>query len=134
MARVDPKRGASLAALVVQAFHRDHPLETVPQLAADLGVGIRSLQTLCKMEGTTAKNCLDFIRCLKIVADDNHEWNPRVMLSLHGADSRTIDRLIIVGGLSDEARPSIERFLERQQLLKSRRLCQELQRALIRPV
>jgi hypothetical protein len=131
MPRGRQKARFSLIDVLTRAFlHSGRNLRTVPELAAEIGVGVRSLQTLCKAEGTTAKDCLDFIRCLRIVADEQYEWNPRVMLSLYGADSRTIDRLIIAGGLSDGARPSVKRFLRQQRLVTSAKLCEELCRAL----
>jgi hypothetical protein len=102
------------------ALTRDRPLPvTVRELAEALGTTERTLRYRCRRIGTSPKACLDFVRCLKVVASDTPDWNPGALLSERYSDCRTVKRLIATAGLVGESRPTVAQFLDRQQLLTS---------------
>ena len=101
---------------VVQAGQE---VENVSELATAWGVSLRTLQSRCRDAGVTAKACLDFVRCLRLVCDTRRAWAPRTELGGAGLDRRTVERLITIGGLDSAKRPSLAYFLEHQRFLRS---------------
>jgi hypothetical protein len=105
-----------IAPLTALASHRPLPHD-VRTLAEALGTTERTLRYRCRKIGTTPKACLDFVRCLRIVASETCDWNPSAQLFEHYADGRTVKRLMTMAGLAPDARPTVAQFLDRQQLL-----------------
>lgn len=102
---------SALAPLLCRAAgDEDFDPMTVADLAAYGAFRVRTFQSRCKAAGVTAKACVDFVRCLRLVLSETR-WNPQSDLSHYSKDYRTVRRLVRQGGLDRPSRPSVAQFL-----------------------
>ena len=104
--------------------------QSVARLAALRRLTVRTLQRRCREAKTTAKACVDFVRCLQIVLDTTVHWDPAAHLSVCTADARTIKRILASGGLEASVRPTLESFLQTQRLIASSAVLDDVRRTL----
>ena len=102
------KLPGTLAEFLVAISRRGAEPKTARELAAQCGLGIRTLQTRCKEAHTSAKACLDFLHCLSVVCDDHGDCDPRSQLPHYCTDRRIVARYVSPGG-PREARPAEHR-------------------------
>lgn len=128
------KRASPLTTVLVRAaLQSGSHLNSVPDLAAAGGVSDRTFRDWCRAEKTGAKACLDCVRCLKLVvmvAAHRAEWDPRGALLKYYRDTRTVDRVLATGALTQDAPPTVVDFLLHQRFVRSHRLRSEIYRAI----
>jgi hypothetical protein len=96
---VAKRQRANLAELVVTAaFDRSFEARDVVAFAARCDVESRTLQRRCKAEVTSAKACLEIVRCLQMIIRTSHRWNPHATLAQYYRDHRTVDELVMKVG------------------------------------
>jgi hypothetical protein len=118
--RLGVRRFQSLGELLVHAVvYSSFEAQSIARLAALRRMTVRTLQRRCRDAETTAKACIDFVRCLQLVLDTTVQWDPAAQLSICTADARTIKRIVASGGLKTSARPSLDSFLRAQRLIAS---------------
>ncbi len=121
----------SLAELIVRfACERAFEPANVSVLAARLGFSERGLQYRCRAAGVSTKACLDFVRCLTLVIEEDAEWDPRAVLSQYASDHRTIERVMTVAGFDSLSRPTVAEFFQRQRFLASSGLVDDVRQRL----
>jgi AraC-like DNA-binding protein len=99
--------------------------KSISDLARAMHLAPRTLQRRCRDAGTTARDCVALVRCLRALRAAD-PWDPSAALSLHGADCRTIARLVRRAGLDARRRPSTSTFLDQQRLVRSIEVLEEL--------
>jgi hypothetical protein len=119
--------GERLAWAIVDGH--DHP-GTVGELAAAMGLPVRTLQRHSHAAGITAKAAVDFVRCLHLVLDTSVPWDPAAQLSCRSSDPRTIRRILSYGALTTTSRPALECFLASQRLIPCGRVLNDVRGAL----
>lgn len=116
-ALVAKRQRASLAELVVDAaFDPSFEPRNVVAFAARCEMESRTLQRRCEAEATSAKACLEIVRCLQMINRTDHPWNPHEELSRYYRDPRTVNERMTTGGLH-RVRPTLIGFLQRQRFL-----------------
>ena len=88
------RRVVPLAAGIVKAIQREGTV-TVPQFARSFRVSRRTLERRCDERGTSARECVHFIWCARVVSTTTGPWDPDAELTACCADPRTrrqIDR------------------------------------------
>jgi hypothetical protein len=125
------RRFQSLGELLVHAVV-DGPFEahSIARLASLRRLTVRTLQRRCCEARTTAKACVDFVRCLQIILDTTTHWDPAAQLSLCAADTRTINRILVSAGLRTETRPTLDGFLGAQRLIVCDEVLDDIRRRL----
>lgn len=115
------RRWSSLIALAT--FNASDELTTVRELAFCGRVAVRTLDYRCEAVGVRARDCVGFVRCLRLVLDTEGRWAPTHRLS--ASDPRTVRRLITRSGLGD-SRPDLQTFVRTQLFIEDRRLLDAL--------
>ena len=129
--RLGVRRFQSLGELLVQAvICGSFEAQSIAKLAALRRLTVRTLQRRCREAQTTAKACVDFVRCLQMVLDTTVHWDPAAQLSICTADARTIKRILGSGGLKASARPTLESFLRTQRLIASEAVLNDVRKTL----
>jgi hypothetical protein len=100
--------------------------DCVGKLAIAMGVPLRTLQRRCKQAGTTAKACLDFVRCARVILD-GHSWDPQDVLLTQGLDDRTVRRLLRSAAFEIGERPTMLVFLQSQQFVLGQTVLSQLE-------
>jgi hypothetical protein len=110
-----------LARILVRAASPDrsevHSVESLSEVA---GVGRRVLQYRCQAVGVTARNCVHFVQCLRLVLQADSDWAPAALIPC--SDPRTLRRIIQQGALPEDRRPALIEFLSQQQFIVNRLL------------
>ena len=119
--------GELLVHAVVNGAFESH---SIARLASLRRLTVRTLQRRCREARTTAKSCVDFVRCLQIILDTTAHWDPAAQLSLCAADTRTINRILDSAGLRTTTRPTLDAFLRAQRLIVCEEVLDDVRRRL----
>lgn len=114
---------------LVKAICREEDVRTGTQLARICHTSRRTLQRRCNDFRTSARSCLRFVWCGRVVAKRNGPWNPDAELTACCEDARTRKRLIKRGALDRPTRPSFNEFLDNQTIVTTPSLLAEIRAA-----
>ena len=114
---------------LVKAIWRVEDVRTGTQLAHICHTSRRTLQRRCKELHTSARSCLQFVWCGRVVAKRTGPWDPDAELTACCADGRTRRRLIKRGALDRPTRPGFGEFLDQQTIVTTPSLMVEIRAA-----
>ena len=109
------------AAVVLRAIDSQTDARTLHEWGRSVGASTGALRNWCRTAGLSARRSLQFARMLRAVvrqAEHHTPMPPEHLLNI--VDRRTLVKLLRAsGGTQDRLPPSVNDFLERQQLIES---------------
>jgi hypothetical protein len=106
------KRWADL--IVGAALRASDEMTSVREMADACRLSVRTFEYRCESAGVSAKTSARFIRCLRLVLEQDTDWMPARRLS--ASDPRTVRQLMQQAGFI-KSRPAVATFLSQQQFI-----------------
>jgi DNA-binding response OmpR family regulator len=121
--------GARWAKAVVGIVNAPEDPRTVAEWGQCIGAGEGTLRNWCHTAKLSPKRSLSLARLLRaLYLSRSRLWHPEQLLNV--VDGRTLNRMLVQGGLDRMATPSIDAFLRKQTLIADQTAVNELRKAL----